>query len=329
MTARDTRAALVLGCAVAIAVSVALFPAAFGVALPENPLAPAPVASDGSGEWTSAPVVTPAPATPTPAPAGAPAGSGEDLSLPSVDADLLGGVVGAALLLVVVLAVRDYRTDGPGTLRVLQRVLARVEAPPVGRWLATLSRLTATALVAFGAGLGRIVGDLTGVVRIVLWAVPGAVGRTRTGSAGLLPWSRSVLARIVLTPFTATLSVLGARNRPWLAGPIFGGADDDGADGGDGDPSTVTGARTASSDAPASVIAAWARLESLVPITNGRARTAGEYARAAIDAGFPATPVRRLLAAFRAVRYGGRTDGGDRLASARRALAALLGGDRE
>jgi hypothetical protein len=66
----------------------------------------------------------------------------------------------------------------------------------------------------------------------------------------------------------------------------------------------------------------------LVPMRQRRSATPGDYARAAIDAGLPAGPVRRLTALFEEVRYGNQPSTADRVRSARSALRSLLdGGD--
>ena len=83
-------------------------------------------------------------------------------------------------------------------------------------------------------------------------------------------------------------------------------------------------------DAPPSIDDAWDALTDRVGLSNPEARTPGEFARAAIDAGLPAEPVRRLTAVVRDVTYGGlpRTD--ERISAARSAHEAIdAGGDDE
>lgn len=75
---------------------------------------------------------------------------------------------------------------------------------------------------------------------------------------------------------------------------------------------------------PRSVEEAWTAMVELVPIRDRRSTTPGEYARAAIDAGLPATPVQRLTALFEETRYGDRPSTADRVQSARAALRSIL-----
>jgi hypothetical protein len=78
------------------------------------------------------------------------------------------------------------------------------------------------------------------------------------------------------------------------------------------------------SSLPQTVEEAWTAMVELAPVRRTRSATPGEYARAAIDAGLPAAPVRRLTALFEEVRYGDRPSTADRVQSAREALRSVF-----
>jgi hypothetical protein len=80
-------------------------------------------------------------------------------------------------------------------------------------------------------------------------------------------------------------------------------------------------------DPAESVAEAWERMAERVPVRNPAATTPLEYARAAIDAGLPEGPVRRLTDLFRRVRYGPGAECDHHLERAREALDAVRGGD--
>jgi hypothetical protein len=106
-------------------------------------------------------------------------------------------------------------------------------------------------------------------------------------------------------------------------------------EGGDGTPTGTETAGTAAastaetdgddeagSTAPPGLFAVWRAFVAVVPATAVPSRTPGELARAAVDAGFPAEPVRDLTERFREVRYGGG-DPDEAAGPARRAFAAI------
>jgi transglutaminase-like putative cysteine protease len=78
----------------------------------------------------------------------------------------------------------------------------------------------------------------------------------------------------------------------------------------------------AGSPAPPGLFAVWRAFVAVVPATAVPSRTPGELARAAVDAGFPADPVRELTERFREVRYGGG-DPDEAAGPARRAFGAI------
>lgn len=72
-----------------------------------------------------------------------------------------------------------------------------------------------------------------------------------------------------------------------------------------------------------SVLGAYERMVDRLPVADASARTPTEMARAAVDAGWPATPVERLTSLFQRVRYGGHEETTERTSRARAALDRL------
>ncbi|USZ72862.1 DUF4129 domain-containing protein [Natronosalvus halobius] len=71
-----------------------------------------------------------------------------------------------------------------------------------------------------------------------------------------------------------------------------------------GDGRTTDDAETEADPEPQTVEEAWARLTELVSRRRDRSKTPGEYASAAVDAGFPESAISTLTETFREVRYG-------------------------
>ncbi|GAB3028463.1 DUF4129 domain-containing protein [Natronobiforma cellulositropha] len=74
---------------------------------------------------------------------------------------------------------------------------------------------------------------------------------------------------------------------------------------------------------PQTVEEAWEAMVENLPVRRRHARTPGEYARTATDAGFPSRAVSDLTAAFRDVRYGGYPPSPDRTRRAREAFSEI------
>lgn len=85
---------------------------------------------------------------------------------------------------------------------------------------------------------------------------------------------------------------------------------------------------------PRTVEGAWEAMVEELPVRRRDARTPGEYASVAVDAGLPERAVARLTEAFREVRYGGYPPSPERTRRARDALETIernrrKGGDDE
>lgn len=77
------------------------------------------------------------------------------------------------------------------------------------------------------------------------------------------------------------------------------------------------------------VRALWHAFLDRLDVRRRQTRTAGQVARRALAAGFPASEVRRLLGVFREVEYGGREPSSERVSEARAATETLLDDDAD
>jgi hypothetical protein len=256
----------------------------------------------------------------------------------------------------------DGRTSDGGGLAGLLTGLLLLGTPAVGLLLFTFGpRLDEGATLA-GLPVGRFQTNL----RSLLAAVPRRTTSFVVGLSASLPTlldrvgtvatdaaaAAGVLAGGLLRGGGRTLTVLGsglgtvATSLPRAFGgglsALFGGLRRAGSGGlsrrrrasanDDEDAATATATDDAAADdpTPRTVEEAWALMADRVPVGNRRAATPGEYARAAVAAGFPETAVRRLTRAFERVRYGGAS-GREELPAVREAFdrirAFLDGGD--
>ncbi|WP_170830527.1 DUF4129 domain-containing protein [Halogranum gelatinilyticum] len=340
------RAALALLCVLVVAFAASLFPATgFGTyptsadgggGLTDAPLDGASTPSDPA-QFTSTPTATPEPtsdeatATPTPEPT-------TDESTPAagsqVRTDGLGDFLVAVLLAGTVLVV-----GGVGFLLVPlgnELTVAGVELPALQARLrgvvGAVPRRTMTFVVGLSAsvpGLLDSLGSLTTEVASSLGVVAAGAGRAALGSVRL--FTAGFAAAFVSLPRAlggGLFSMAGSLSRvggSFGRGPRGDGDTDEGTAGRD-TPSPEPG-----DDAPPSTVQeVWAAMVEVVPVPNRRSATPRDYARAAIDAGFPSTAVEQLTTTFEEVRYGGRPSTADRLRAARAALRRILdGGDGE
>jgi hypothetical protein len=166
-----------------------------------------------------------------------------------------------------------------------------------------------------------------------------SVGGVLAGIAGVF----TALARLfagIPAAFTGGLSGAagalfgGVADLPESVGRLASGAATRGdaeADAGDRDAVPTDDLRDdRTEDGPPSVDDAWDALTDRVDLSNPEARTPGEFARAAIERGLPAEPVRRLTSVVRDVTYGGLPRTNERVDAARSAHEAIdSGGDGE
>jgi hypothetical protein len=177
-------------------------------------------------------------------------------------------------------------------------------------WLGGLPRSVPALLAALGAGLAGLVGSFVGGLRRLPALALGVLGAARTavtlrrlvaaGALGLLTagvwvWAGPGLAVGALVAGLLAL-VLAAGSRR-------------GSDGAESRPEPVPSAEetsTVSGEEPVTLRACWRALARLVAPDTWRSRTPGEIARAAVERGLPAEPVRSLTRTFREAEYGER-----------------------
>jgi hypothetical protein len=342
MSADLRRAALLTLCVVVLLVAASILPATgFGTV-------PTPVegfdgggpgsarSTEGVGWWQLTPsdpsadidgptaTATSTPTTTTPPPVSDDSDGGGDFE---VDARGLVNALGWSFLLglagLVVLRALGYERRGwwfehprlpdlpPARIRAgLQLLPASVMAFVVGL-SAILPRLFDRLLTAASEtadATGVVFAEIARAAGLLFVALPrafaSALAALGAGFAGALGGLSGA--------FSSIGDGLATRDRPGL----------DRSSGRHGDESA--GAETADGDrGPLSVEGAWRAMTRLVRVRNPRSATPSEYARAAIDRGLPAAPVRRLTRLFEEVRYGGRAGSETRTEAARAAFAAI------
>lgn len=337
------RAALALLCVLVVAFAASLFPATGFGAYPAGTGSGGPIDSsldspgitdpDAVDSGPSAADETPtATATTTPKQTETPdesaASAGDDGGDGGDGGDIVVGIVGAGLLLLVgfvgfllvPLGSNTNLTIAGVELPELQSRLRSVVGAIPRRTMTFVVGLSASVpglldslgstLVQVGSGLGTVASELVGAV---------------ANSARLLTAGFGALFVTVPRAFGGGLfSLFDGLSR--AGGSFRRRSSSDDAD----EPAASAVATSADGDEddgphlPRSVEEAWATMVELVPIRNRRSTTPGEYARAAIDAGLPATPVQRLTALFEETRYGDRPSTVDRVQSARAALRSIL-----
>lgn len=345
MVSSLARTALALLCAVSLIYGTALFPAAFDVELattdpdapsgidpPDDP-ADDPGSNDGAPSTNGDDTAT-ATATPSPTPASSGGDGGDDSGGAEAGGgfDFVVGFVVLGLLVLAVAALRDASFDGSGGWSLPSfGGLSLPNVPAVGGWLQRIPQLTTWLLVSGGAGLAGVFDDLAAVGRGVATSLADAAGPSRSLLGSLVLSGPRALATAAVAPFAA-LSRAGSlvAGLSFLGGGLSGtrllGSDPPADDARANAPVDPAPGDDEAEPVP-SVIAAWEAMTSLISVRNPDATTPAEYARRAVDAGFPADPVRRLTALFREVRYGGRPESEERLTLARRALDAVKGGE--
>lgn len=363
MSASPARAALALLCAVAVLFGTALFPGALGVGLDAGgpldgrsggPVGPDRTPEDGQHRQPSSTPVDASTADPPEqtgsTPTATPDPTETETAGADVDTDGRNSLVGTAVGLLLVfgiglVSVGVYRSAraGPSDAGVLvgllpdavqravetaQSALANASA---GRAFSRIPQLTTAALLAGSSAMARVAGGVETVASGVLDGLAaGVVPIAKLSGRSLVQFPRA-LGALTVAPFQA-LGGLGGGDgllsslRDGVERPsLFGSATDE--RGPPTDPAETTEDDGLDVDS-LSVRDAWAAMTERVSVSNPAATTPGEYARAAIERGLPAEPVRRLTDLFRDVEYGGLPQSEDRTTAARAAVERLLrGGD--
>lgn len=219
------------------------------------------------------------------------------------------------------------RERGPQAPALLSGLVDRLP-DPVTRGLGRVPQATMAVVFVVADGalsasdlFGRSVGGvLTGVAGVfaafarLFGGIPAAFAGGISGAAGAL------FGGLADVPESVGRIATGAATR--------GGAETDATDRDAVPTDDLRDDRT--EDEPPSIDDAWDALTDRVDLSNPEARTPGEFARAAIDRGLPAEPVRRLTGVVRDVTYGGLPRTEERVRAARSAHEAIDdGGDDE
>ncbi|WP_312908855.1 DUF4129 domain-containing protein [Natronosalvus caseinilyticus] len=189
--------------------------------------------------------------------------------------------------------------------------LARV-TPAIVDGVVGTGRAIGSGIGLVGRGLGRGLGS-------ALVSIPAGLSRT-LGSLGGLSISGGVAS--LFGGFTRRRR--SSRSGSGTATRGNGNRDED-----EDEP------ETGDDPGPQTVEEAWAALTELISARRDRSKTPGEYASAAVDAGFPESAVSTLTETFRQVRYGNYPPTDDRIRRARAAYDRIVAtashedGDRE
>ena len=333
------RAALALLCVVAVLFGASLFPAtgfgsypsrdAGGPTLPGDPTggtetpAPTPTTTPAGADdpATGTPTPTPEPnetAASTPAPPDS--GDGSSLNWGAV-LWAFGLAAGGVLVLAGVRQRRGRRYPLLGLLPIDEARLPESGLPGL---LADLPRRSMLVVLGVGTSLSPAVDAVStladgvgsalstggrSVVRGLGVAVVGVPSELARGFGGL---GRGLGGLFSLSGALASIGS-GVTSRDW-------GADED-------DASSANESTDASGAAidpgPPDVEEAWDAMTDEVRVRHRRAATPTDFARAAVEQGFPADAVETLTTVFREVRYGNYPSSESRVESAREAIAAI------
>ncbi|MFC7240786.1 DUF4129 domain-containing protein [Saliphagus sp. GCM10025317] len=208
----------------------------------------------------------------------------------------------------------------------LPRLQFRLKRIPQVTMTATIGLTRVTPAVVDGVvGTGRAIGSGIGLVGrglgrglgSVLVSIPAGLSGT-LGSLGGLSLSGGVAS--LFGGFTRRRASSRSGSRTATRG---NGDEDEDED------------ETRDDPGPQTIEDAWAALTELVSVRRDRSKTPGEYASAAVDAGFPESAVSTLTETFRQVRYGNYPPTDDRIRRARAAYDRIVAtashedGDRE
>ncbi|WP_115863947.1 DUF4129 domain-containing protein [Halorussus litoreus] len=288
-----------------------------GTADPAGTTSPSSDASDGSGSSSTETTETTTNATTTT----------ETPIEQSGDGNGPLAVFSAVLILFGGLAAVGFRTGFLGlrsnTAGAAPATLT-VNGTPVGELVGSVPARTMGLVVGLSASVPRVLDDAAALTRAFggsLSTVLGGLARgtgdaLRIGARGLGATLSAVPRAFAgLGAGAGLLSSLGNASLPSIGRRSRGS-------GGSQSASASDSADEPADSAPPTVEEAWQALTERVRLRNAESRTPGEFARAAMERGYPDDAVRRLTDAFREVRYGDLSRS-DRTEAAREALDGL------
>ena len=193
-----------------------------------------------------------------------------------------------------------------------------VRGVPIGDLIGGLPERTMTLVVGFSSSVPQLLDDtasltseVTSGLAMVLSGTGSALGRIASAGAGGLFAAFTAVPR-ALSGFSGVSGLFSDVSVPSL------GRDSSGRD--RSRPSSTTADESEPSEPrPPTVEEAWETMADRVFVRNRRARTPEEFARAALERGYPDDAVRKLTRTFQEVRYGRRSRT-DRTPTARSAL---------
>ncbi len=324
------RAALATLCVFAVALAASLFPAGgfgsqpAGVGVGESPDAPAggpapdpasdsPTASAPADSTTttadSEPATTAEPTATETTTAAAATDPANGASGPGAGA--LFGAVFALFGAITAVGLWTGALAVTATTAGAIPITITVGDTPIGSLIGAIPARTMALVVGFSASVPRIVDDAAALSREVARGLSTATGALARTTAGALRVGAAGLAAIAVAVPRALAGLGGGAS---LLSRIGGsGLGSLGLDRRERDDTarTVASSEADGGDAgPPSVEEAWLAMAERVRLRNPDARTPGEFARAAVERGYPDDAVGRLTDAFREVRYGdlARTD---------------------
>lgn len=243
---------------------------------------------------------------------------------------LLGiGVLIAGTLVIAVVVAAVLRGTGNTLGARLIDGLPWIGDVPITALVGSIPRRTLTFVVGLSASVPGVLDTFATVVGDVgrgLGTIVNSLGRGTLATAGALVGVTGELfvafPRAVAGLGTLFDGLSGAGSALRRSRPRFGRKRNDGRA-----VPVSAAAEPEPEPIPQTVEEAWKAMIERVPMRNPRTATPGEYARAAVERGFPSAPVRHLTRVFEEVRYGARSDSPSRLRIARQALASIRGDD--
>lgn len=286
---------------------------------------------------TDAATPTPETASPTAAPGSGPEEGGsnflDDLTLMGLLSALAKGVAYLTAAVLVIGLGFAVRGAEPGTPRVhlpFGTITLPFVIPEQFAMLSTgISRLTMGFVVSLSGSVMQLLDASGAALKAVVGGLGIALGEGLRGTAALLatlPLAIGTALSGLLALPTNLLAV--SWSLPTVQRSVTGSTDRPDADAREAGPAPVD-AESDEDRGPLSVRQTWVVMVDLLPISRSPSTTPREFARRAVDSGFPERPIGRVTRAFEEVVYGGY-DTSERGTSARDALASLrdrLGGD--
>lgn len=192
-----------------------------------------------------------------------------------------------------------------------------IRGVPLGDLVGGLPERTMTFIVGFSSSMPQLLDDTANLtsevgkgLAMVLSGTGSAIGKIASASAGGLVAAFTAVPR-ALSGFSGASSIFSGMSMPSIGRDSSSGS----RSSSDSSPDSPEPEETR----PPTIEEAWETMADRVFVRNRRARTPEEFARAAVERGYPDEAVRKLTDVFQEVRYGRRSRD-DRTPRARSAL---------